>query len=129
MLLFANDLLFTSIIGVLPFFILIMAVVGLFIIPWVLFSPILWTKRWFLRITQDGITDNAFGYKRVYPWTSIGRYEVKQTPANYTGRFKHQLILKLESKTVHIQLDNYGIDTESEISRFVSELDKMLLDN
>jgi hypothetical protein len=118
-----------SIVGQVGFFVVIIMVIGIFFIPWMMVSPTIWKNRWFLRISQEGITDNAFGYKRFYPWTSIVSYEIEQPPAYVKDRHRHQLILRLERKTVRLPIFKYGIDTESEISRFVSELETLLLDN
>lgn len=125
---FTNDLLISSIVGIEGLMTLFVAAIGLFFIPWMFFNPILWTRRWFLSITQKGFLDYAFGYKRFYPWNSIQSHEIKQTRLDATGRYRHDLILKLEDKTVYLQLDKYGIDTEGEVSSFMTELETLLLD-
>ncbi len=129
MLLFANNLLIISTIGEIAYFLVNIAVIALFFIPWMFLPPIFWKNRWFLRITPEGITDFAFGYKRFYPLRLIINYEVSPTRRDATGGYRYDLILKLESKTVHLQLDKYGINTGSEITQFEEEIRTLLLVN
>ncbi|MFX1481757.1 MAG: hypothetical protein ACFFCP_01060 [Promethearchaeota archaeon] len=124
LILFANDLYIISIIGVIGYFILFIALIGLYFIPWMLFSPIHWSKRWFLRVTKEGLLDNAFGYRHFYPWTSIRSHELKQVRKPASDRYIHELILKVDSRNISIPLHKYGIDTESEASNFMSQLEQ-----
>ena len=114
--------------GLVGFYIGLIAVGALVIVTIMLLSPRLLPKRWYLRITRDGFADCVFGYKRFYLWESIRSYEIKQARVDATGRFKHDLILKLDNRNVRIQLEKYGIDTESEISGFTTVMDSYLLD-
>ena len=121
-----NDLYILSIVGVFGFFLLVLALITGYLLTWAIFSPIHLSKRWYLSITKEGILDNAFGYKRFYPWMSIRSHEIKQVRIPTSDRFKHDLILKLESATAQFPLHKYGIDTESEASNFMLKLESYL---